>query len=387
MSDALILSRDHDLLEELARLSAAAGASPQVAPDLADALRLWGHAGLVLLGADLVAELAALQPPRRDGVHIVSWGPVGHEMFRLALEIGAHDVSELPRSDAWVIEMLAGLEATAAGLTIGVVGGSGGAGATTFACALARTAAARSPSLVIDTDPLGPGLDRVLGYDRLEGVRWDALQQTTGRLSATSLREALPRREGLGALSWGTGPGSAVAPHSSLQAFAVREALAAGQRGHDVVVVDLSRRLDPLIEEVAMRCDHLLVVVVPTLAGVSAATRVVRRLGPERGPAGTMSAIVRGTRAGVAADAVGRAVGLPVLLEMPDQRGLTEAADLGVGPASRKGPLARAAATTLDRILADTTPTTTKTTRTTTTAGVSPASSTPTSSAGRAHSA
>ncbi|NHA00849.1 hypothetical protein G5V59_15460 [Nocardioides sp. W3-2-3] len=47
-------------------------------------------------------------------------------------------------------------------------------------------------------------------------------------------------------------------------------------------------------------------------------------------------------------DEVRRAVGLPVLVQMRDQRGLAEAVDLGLGPLrSTRGPLARAAAQVL----------------------------------------
>ena len=61
-------------------------------------------------------------------------------------------------------------------------------------------------AVLVDLDPLGPGLDRVLGLERCDGVRWDALLQTTGRLSARSLHDALPRRNGLGVLTWPPGP-------------------------------------------------------------------------------------------------------------------------------------------------------------------------------------
>jgi hypothetical protein len=45
---------------------------------------------------------------------------------------------------------------------------------------------------------------------------------------------------------------------------------------------------------------------------------------------------------------VGRLVGAPVLLRMPDQRGLAEAIDVGLGPVrSHRGPLGRAAAEAL----------------------------------------
>jgi hypothetical protein len=52
---------------------------------------------------------------------------------------------------------------------------------------------------------------------------------------------------------------------------------------------------------------------------------------------------LRGT--GVDEDAVAKLVGAPVLARMNDQRGLTEAIDLGFGPVrSRRSPLGRAAA-------------------------------------------
>ncbi len=151
--------------------------------------------------------------------------------------------------------------AGAAAMVVGVVGGSGGAGATTLACALAQAAARTGDVVVVDCDPLGPGLDRVLGLDRGAGFRWDALCQTTGRLSARALREALPRRERLGVLTWQAGS------TATLQAFAVREALSAARRGHDTVVVDLPRTADPLVDEVASRCDVLLLVVAADRAG------------------------------------------------------------------------------------------------------------------------
>jgi hypothetical protein len=47
-------------------------------------------------------------------------------------------------------------------------------------------------------------------------------------------------------------------------------------------------------------------------------------------------------------------VGAAVLAEVPDQRGLVESVDLGLGPVrSRRNGLARAAAQVLDSLVAD----------------------------------
>jgi secretion/DNA translocation related CpaE-like protein len=334
MTSPLFVTRDETLLDELLRLGAAAGITPEVAPDAGSALRSWAAAPLVLVGADMAAEMADLQPVRRPGVHVVAWGRVADDLFRTALDLGAENLAELPRSDTWLVEELTDLgdDHRARGLVLGVVGGSGGAGATTFACALGQVAARGGTAVVVDCDPLGPGVDRVLGLERHDGVRWDGLCQTTGRLSARSLREALPRRGALGALSWSPGsPGS-------LQAFAVREALSAARRGHDTVVLDLPRARDPLADELAARCDLLLVLVVPSVAGVAAAARVCRRFADLPG----QRLVLRGS--GIAPAEIATATGVPVLTSMLDQRGLEEAVDLGLGPVrSVRGRLGRAA--------------------------------------------
>jgi secretion/DNA translocation related CpaE-like protein len=341
MTAPLFVTRDHSLLDQLLRLAAAAGITPDVAPDTGAALRLWPAAPLVLVGADAAAELAAISPARRPGVHVVAWGPVPDEMFRATVALGGESVAQLPSSEAWLVEALTDLgdPQRAAGTVVGVTGGSGGAGATTFACALGQLASRRGRAVVIDADPLGPGVDRVLGLEDRDGVRWDGLCHTTGRLSARSLREAMPRREDLAALTWRAGA------TGTLQAFAVREVLSAAQRGHDFVVVDLPRSSDSLVDELAARCDRLLVVVVPTVAGVASAARICAR----HPDPGRVRLVVRG--GGVEASAITRATRVPVLATMCDQRGLAESIDLGLGPVrSRRGALGRAADDVLDQL-------------------------------------
>lgn len=339
MSAPLIVTRDETLLDELLRLGAAAGVTPVVAADGSAGLAGWTGAPLVLVGADVAPELARLRPRRRDGVHVVSWGGFPADAMRTALALGAENVAELPQSGEWVVELLGDLgeDRPRRARTVGVVGGSGGAGATMLAAALGQVAATRGPTVVVDADPLGPGQDRVLGMEERPGVRWDELCQTTGRLGATALRESLPRQHGLGVLTWcAGGPGS-------LQPFAVREVLSAAQRGHDTVVLDLPRMRDRLLDEVVARCDLVLVVARPDVNGLTSATRVVAGLpDPDRA-----RLVLRGP--GLGAEEVAAAVSTPVALRMGDQRGLSEAIDLGLGPVrTRRSPLARAARQLLD---------------------------------------
>lgn len=338
---ALLVTRDQLLADELMRLSAAAGTTPMVETSATGALGRWAAAGLVLVGLDMADEVARVRPHRRDGVYIVASGPLPDLAFRTALDLGAEGAVEMRRAEEWLVERLGDLETggRAPGRLVGVVAGSGGAGASTLACALARVAARDSPSLLVDADPLGPGLDRILGTEGVTGVRWHELEQPTGRLGGASLRDAVPRRDGLGLLTWYPGP------QGSLQAFALREVLSAGLRGHELVVVDLPRRDDELTVEVANRCDVLVVVTRPTVVGVASAARVLAGLGSP-----THAGVV--VRGGAANDGeVATAVGAPVLATLGDHRGLSEAVELGLGPLrSRRGPLYRAATAVLQDV-------------------------------------
>ncbi|MEQ6900899.1 septum site-determining protein Ssd [Nocardioides sp. YIM 152588] len=350
----LLITADDSLLAELLPLAAAADVAPTVVRAVEDALALWTRAPVVLVGTDLAGDLARIAPDGRPEVHVVGRARVPDQAFRHALAIGARQVVELPVSAGWLVELLTDLTEghRSRGRVVGVIGGAGGAGATTLACALgqyaARYAAERpgaagtgpGETAIIDCDPQGPGLDRILGLERSEGFRWDALCHTTGRLSARALREALPRRDRLGVLSWYAG-----AEPQSLQAFAVREALSAARRGHRTVVVDLPRAAGPLIDEVAARCDLLVLLAPATVPGVASTARLRARFADHPGA----RLVVRGEE--LPARDVARVVKLPVLAQMRDQPGLAEALDLGLGPLRHaRGPLARAAATVLEAV-------------------------------------
>jgi secretion/DNA translocation related CpaE-like protein len=339
----LLVTDDDLLLSDLVRLAAAAGVAPEVARSSGSALRSWAAAPLVLVGADRSRDLAACAPPRRERVHVVGRDPLPDDLFRDALQLGAESVTALPTSESWLVELLTdvGDGGGSTGVTVGVVGGAGGVGASVFAAALGQVCASTDSTLVVDADVLGAGVDRVLGLEDVEGIRWDALLHATGRLSARSLREALPRRDRLSVLTW------PVDRASTLQAFAMREALSAARRGFGTVVVDVPRHPDPVVDEVLARCDHVLLVSTLTVPAVSASTRVARRL-----PSGASTGLVlRGGAAGVAPDEVARLLGLPVVATMGDQRGLDEAISLGIGPLrSGRGPLARAARQAADVI-------------------------------------
>ncbi len=326
----LLLTRSASVHDSVVPLCAAAGVEADVCATPALALATWSDADLVLVGVDAAEEVAALAPPRRPGVHVVGLSP-GDDAFRHAVALGAASVVDLPSASPWLADALADVgERAAPGRVVGVVGGTGGAGATTLACALAQWHAARGPTLLVDADPLGPGVDRLLGMEDRSGVRWEGLVDTSGRLGARALRESVPRDRGLGVLTW-------AGARRSLDLPAARRILEAAVRGHDLVVVDLARQGGSSLSELVDRCDDVLVVTPATVPGLAATARLVADLGRE-GRAGLV------VRPGGLSDAdAARVTGLPVVATVGDQRGLAASVDRGLGPLSGRGPLARAA--------------------------------------------
>lgn len=344
---ALLVTCDDDLLEDVLRLSAAAGALLDVAHDPDSALRAWTAAPVVLVGADEAARLGARRPSRRDRVHLVARGPLDDRVFRDAVAVGARDVLELPAAQGWLVELLAdAVEGAGASLarTLGVVAGSGGAGASTFASALALVAARSCPSVLVDLDPWGAGLIRLVGVEEAAGITWEALADGNGRLSSRSLRASLPGRDGAAVLAWGPLPGAGTTPPSSV----VDEVLAAARRGAGLVVVDLPRALDGISAEVVARCDKVVLVCEPTLSSVLAAGRVAARVTTLQADVGL---VVRGQGSSVPAGQVAEALCLPLLADYPSRRKVVEQVELGLGPVhGRRSPLARAAADVLGRL-------------------------------------
>lgn len=347
---ALLATGDDALLDDLVRLAAAAGTPVVVGHDVEEVLRVWAGAPLVLVGEDLAGRLGSRRPARREGVHLVGHGPLADAVFRDALGVGAYDVVELPDGESRLVELLAdagdGPRGVAAPV-IGVVAGSGGAGASTFAAALAQRAAGTG-SVVVDLDRWGSGQARLVGVEDEPGVHWEDLADARGRLGSHSLRASLPARDGVAVLSWS--PERAL-PVVEPSPPVVDEVLRAAQRGSGLVVVDLPRPMDGVAAEVVARCRSLVLVCEGSVGSVLAAARVAgrARLLHER-----VGLVVRGSTGGVPPDRVARSLGLPLVADYRSRRAVAEQVELGFGPlGARRSSLARAAARTLDALTGD----------------------------------
>jgi secretion/DNA translocation related CpaE-like protein len=233
---------------------------------------------------------------------------------------------------------------------LAVVGGRGGAGASVFAAAVAVTAVRDGARvLLVDCDPLGGGLDLVLGAEDLGGLRWPGVGVEDGRVPATALHAALPappvgpRTGELGVLSCDR---SAHGPAPA----AVRAVVEAGRRAGDTVVCDLPRYPTDAAVAALGGADLVALVVPADVRSCAAGARVAALLA-EHGP--PVRLVVRGPApGGVDAAEVARALGLPLLAAMRPEPGLARALERGEAPARPRGPLAGAARAVLAELRA-----------------------------------
>lgn len=334
----LVVTSDSELLDELLRLAAASGTEVEVAADAADARARWIGPPIVLVGSDQTAACLRARLPQRARVVVVSRTGHGDPEWETAELLGAEHVAVLPAAEPWLVDRL-GESVTAPGTpprgrVVAIVGGRGGAGASVFAGALALTAGRSGlRTLLVDGDPLGGGLDLVLGWEQLEGLRWPALRQADGRVDAPALVRALPSRGDLVMISWDRGDPVA------LPADAMAAALDAGCRGRDLVVVDLPRQLDDAAVVALQAADRAYLIVPAELRATAAAARVATSavLHCPR-----LAVIVRGPApGGLKAREVARSLGLPLAGTLRPEPGLRRALERGEAPASSgRGPLA-----------------------------------------------
>jgi secretion/DNA translocation related CpaE-like protein len=284
--------------------------------------------------------------PRRLGVLLVLRTDDDEDRaFALAGDIGAESVLVLPRAERLLVDRLAGIAAAApGGRVVGVVPGRGGAGATTLAAALARTAVrgpAPPPTMLVDADPLGGGIDLVLGAEDLPGLRWPELAAAGGALGPTDLRTALPVVDRVTLLSWHRGP------PTELPVDAMAAVLQSGRRGHSLVVVDLPRYPDPVARVVLAAADLVLLVVPADLRSLAAAGAVAARLVDLTSD---LRVVVRGPAPGRLTERqVADFLGLRPAGWLDSEPSVVGALEHGVPPPrSARGPLARLCRDLLD---------------------------------------
>jgi len=300
-----VITKDPDLREEIERLCAAAGLTPDVVAHPADGRGRWAAAVCILVGDDATEALRAAELRHRPGVILVT-GNASVLSWQCAVSIRAEAVIELPKDRAQLAALLAdAAEATTErGQVLGVIGARGGVGATTLAAKLALVAVGLGEHpVLVDADPGSGGMDILLGCEAVAGLRWPDVLSVQGRVSSAALRAALPSSQGVAVLSWSAGDAGRLPAGGGA-------IIAAARRGSGLVVVDLPRHLDGIPSGLFAEVDVVLLVSGCDLRSVAAAARVVDAMRPR---CSDLRLVLRAEgRNSLDVHHIGEVVGLPI---------------------------------------------------------------------------
>jgi MinD superfamily P-loop ATPase len=194
---------------------------------------------------------------------------------------------------------------------IGVVGGSGGVGASTFAAVLAATATAGGlrDAVLVDLDPVAGGIDVLLGAEDLPGPRWSGLRLAGGDLEPRLLAEGLPRWSSVAFIAADVMPTAAVVQ----QAVGIASAIGP-------VVIDLARWPCDARRAAIDGCDLVVLVARPEVAALTAARAVSASLGDVR-----VGAVIRIRSTSGRADRIARLLGVPLIGTMAPRNRVSDA--------------------------------------------------------------
>lgn len=290
----------------------------QVETDLDRLAERWPDAVAVFVADVHAARVAGRALAHRERVFLV--GPDERTLSAWSAPIGAR-VIPLPDGAAWLGAVLGDGTAGARAPVVALIGGSGGVGVSTLAAALAcRASSAGTPSALMDVDPVGGGIDLLLGAEQTHGWRWPRLASADGNVG--DLRPYLPAVDGVTVVSMARGPALDL---STKPLAAITASL---RRTHHLVVADVGRCLDSAGREAQRLATRRLLVVAAGVRGVAAAREVLRGH-----PSDTFELVLRrGPRLRLTGDVVSEALGCPVLGELPEDPRLADGAERGVPP-------------------------------------------------------
>ena len=229
--DVLVVTADEKIARPAQRVVAAAGLSPVLCAPAAAVAR-WREANAVLVGVDALHLVIKHDPLRRDAVYVVAAEEIPDGAWRDCVALGATDALTFAESEGWLVERLTlGLEETHAGMTIRVIGSTGGCGASVTAAGLAL-ASGEAGAVVLDTDLRSGWIDLLLGLEP-DGLGWAELSNLRGRVGGEALTDSIPTRDGISLIAVNRDR-----PPEELPADAVRSAALAASGLGSLVVID-----------------------------------------------------------------------------------------------------------------------------------------------------
>jgi secretion/DNA translocation related CpaE-like protein len=323
--ETLLCTADEGIAAAVSAAGAAVESPVMRVRDAESLIGRWRDAGVVLIGADLAVVAARMGLSSRQGVYVLGDGTSPPSALSASVPLGAATIV-LPEGGACLADVLSGRTGGGARTSrICVVGGSGGVGASTLAVGLASAGVALGATALVDLDPLGGGLDLLLGAERAAGWRWDKLQSARGQIG--ELAGHVPVANGVTLVSMGR------ESSGSVSRDAVAAVLASLARSSALVVMDVGRCVDAGGREGLRGSDRTVLVCGQDVRGVASA-RMTRDAADLR-DAGVVVRLRPG--GAVRPTEVAAAVGLPLLGTVPYDKNLPSAAERGVPPDKAAG--------------------------------------------------
>ena len=301
----LVSVTDPVLHPEAINIAAATGMDIIDTSDPRDIVRHAPKAAAILVDATTATHAGGIHPRGHLFLLHPEPGPVD---WTLAVRIGAADAVILPAQSNKLLATLAATTAAPASV-IAVTGAVGGAGTSTLAVALALQLHEIVPTVLVDADPVSPGMDLLLGCETTGGIRWADLSFRSGSIAAADLIAALPETEsGLPVLTTDRGSNGT----SGITEDKLLRVIGTMHHTH-CVVVDLPATA-PFFAALTDACDFVVLLIPAEVRAAAAASRIAPSLTARR--VDTVGVVRHRGWSGLTAHDVADIVGVDVVGEL-----------------------------------------------------------------------
>ena len=313
MFDALLISQNQQLINELQKISAVTQCSLEVNSKVNNSEVK--AARMVLIDAALAGTVS------HPNVVLITLGEPNIEIWQKAVATEARYVAFLPDAREWLLQNLIPNPIKSTQI-IGVIGASGGLGASLIASSLAVMFAQSDKTVALaETNFCSGGLDVLWGIEESKGTRWADLIYPSGRISPQDLYRSLPKASGVSILSTDSQDGRMPASYS--------EILSDLAQAVDVLVIDLAKSLEVGATELLELCTDLIIVTGSTIRSTSA-TNQLMQLASKLASAKLIVRMIPGTD--LDAQNVSKTLGLQLLGTVTTDQKVVEHLEQGLNP-------------------------------------------------------
>ena len=313
MLDVLVITQNTQLVNEVEKICAVTQATVNFKPAATEADSISAHT--VLMDAELDSII------NHPNVVIVTTGEPGQIIWQKAVATGAKYVAFLPDARPWLLENLTP-KSNKQAHTIGVLGASGGLGASLLASFIAiHFAQSNQKVLLTELNPVSGGLDVLWGIESEKGMRWSHLSNELSQFLVQDVMRSIPAINGVSILS------TDLAGISNEKS--ATDLIRALKTEVNIQIIDLPSPQATSFGELVNMCDELLIIVGSSIKSISAANQLVNQL-PQFGKAKLIVRNLSGTN--ITDLNIAKTLNLQLIGQIPTELKLVEHLEQGLSP-------------------------------------------------------